>query len=262
MNPFKKLFEEKQAFVGFVVGGDGGIDYCVDCCMQLIEGGIDILEIGFPFSDPVADGPVIQRASQRALKHDANSTMILEIARRIRRKSSIPLVLFSYYNPILNRGNPYLKELNEAGFNAILLVDLPPPCEGVDSHPYYDALKDAGLYPIFLVTPSTDDKRLSHITEISEGFIYYACQRGTTGVRDELPKDIPFHISRIREKTKTPVVVGFGIANKKNAEAVLNVSDGFVVGSAFVKLMEKRVDPSELKSCSQSMDPRIKVSAL
>ncbi len=243
-----------MSFVGFVVGGDGGEDYCVECCLQLIEGGIDILEIGFPFSDPVADGPVIQRASERALKGGANGATLLRIAARIREKSAIPLILFTYYNPLLKKGDGYLKELKAAGYDAILVVDLPPPKE--KHHPYFDALEAAGLYPIFLVTPSTDDQRLTQIGEIAQGFLYYACQKGTTGVRDKLPEDFSLQISRIRQKTNLPIAAGFGIANRANAKEALQAADAFVVGSAFVKLMEQRVKPQELKRLAQDIDPR------
>jgi tryptophan synthase alpha chain len=201
MNLLKQAFEKKSAFIGFVIGGDGGIEYCINCCLQLIEGGVNILEIGLPFSDPVADGPIIQRGSLRSLEQGTTPSTILEIARGIRKKAATPLILFSYYNVLLKKGQIYLKELKSAGFNAVIVVDLPPPTEG-KTHPYFHALKSAGLHPVFLVTPSTNEKRLSHIAKISEEFIYYACQKGTTGIRAKLPEDIAFHSARIETVKK------------------------------------------------------------
>ena len=177
MKQIDQAFKNKKSFVGYVVGGDGGIDYCVDCCLQMIDGGVDILEIGMPFSDPVADGPVIQRAAQRSLEQGTTSADIIEIGKRIKKKKDIPLVLFSYYNPLYKQGNAYLKALKEAGFDAVLVVDLPPPIEESDLHPYYSALKESGMDPIFLVSPSTDEQRLAQIAQEAKGFLYYACQK-------------------------------------------------------------------------------------
>lgn len=255
MNPIKMVFQQEKTFVGFVMACDGGIDYCVECCLQLIEGGVDILEIGFPFSDPVADGPVIQRAAKRSLGYGASSKAILEIARRIRARTGIPLILFTYYNPLLRYGSAFLGLLQSAGFNAVLVVDLPPP-EINAPHPYFDTLKKFQLHPIFLVSPSTNEQRLEQIVHVSESFIYFACQKGTTGVRKRLPDDFSFHISRIREKTALPIAAGFGIADRTNAEAALRHADAFVVGSAFVNLMEQKADPLELKSFAKTLDPR------
>lgn len=256
MSTLEKLFQKREIFVGFVVGGDGGIDYCAECCLQLLEGGVDILEIGLPFSDPVADGPVIQRASKRALEGGMTPSKILEIARLIRKKSSAPLVLFSYFNPLLKKGRGYLKELKEAGFDAVLVVDLAPPSDKGESHPFFEDLRALGLDPIFLIAPSTDSARIGQIAEQSRGFLYYACQKGTTGVRDRLPEDFPSRLSCIRKKTELPIATGFGIADRCSASAALKYSDGFVVGSAFVKLMERGATPHELKHYAESIDPR------
>ncbi len=251
-----RIFQTKKPFIGFIIGGDGSVDYCVDCCLQMIAGGVDIIEIGLPFSDPVADGPIIQKASLRALEQGSNSSLILEIARQIRLKSNIPLVLFSYINPLLQKGETYLKEANLAGFNAILVVDLPPFLEkGID--PYFHAVKSNNMVPIFLVSPSTTEDRLHKIAKVSEGFIYYACQKGTTGIKLSLPIDFSFHINRLRRVTHLPIVTGFGIGDQISAKSALDYTDGFVVGSAFVNLMEKNSNPIELKKLAQRIDPRI-----
>jgi tryptophan synthase alpha chain len=257
MNRIEETFHQKQPFIGFVVGGDGGTEYCTECCLELIAGGVDILEIGFPFSDPVADGPTIAEAAKRALQEGCHASTLLQIAKNIRKKSDIPLILFSYYNPLLQQGEAYLNKLKDAGYDAILVVDLPPPI-GEPHHPYFTALKKAHLIPIFLVTPSTSDTRVEQIAKISQGFIYYVCQKGTTGVRNTLPSDVSFHIQRIKKHTSTPVAVGFGISTRDHAQAVLQKGEGFIVGSAFVKLMEKKSPPIELQHLAKSLDPRSK----
>lgn len=256
MNKIEHVFKNGPTFVGYMTGGDGGADYGIECGLQLIEGGVDILEIGLPFSDPVADGPVIQRASNRALEQGACSEAILKIAKGIRKRSDVPLILFSYFNPLLKKGMPFLKNVYDAGFNAVLVVDLPAPTEEKYSHFYYQALKESGLHPIFLVAPSTDEYRLEQIKKISQGFIYYACQKGTTGAKDKLPEDFSFHISRLRRNSCMPIAAGFGIAKRETARAALQYADGFVVGSAFVQKMEERVHPQELKKLAQAIDPR------
>lgn len=255
MNPIECIFQTKQTFVGFVTGGDGGINYCIDSCAALVEGGVDILEVGLPFSDPVADGPIIQRASKRSLEEGTTPALILEIAQGIRAHTDVPLILFTYFNPLLKKGDGYLKELQSAGFSAVLVVDLPPPLEG-GPQPFFHSIKAAGLHPIFLASPSTDERRLSGIAEISEGFLYYACQKGTTGIREALPNDFAFHLSRIRQTVRLPVAAGFGIGDRKSAKAALEHADGFVVGSAFVKMMENCADPEELQRLARSIDPR------
>lgn len=256
MNSIEKAFKKGPAFIGFVSGGDGGVEYTIDCCLQLIEGGVDVLEIGMPFSDPIADGPVIQRASQRSLEQGTTSSTMLEIAQGIRQKANTPLILFSYFNPLLKRGQGYLRELKQAGFDAVLTVDLPPPINEETTHPYYTGLEEAGLQSILVATQSTSDERLEQIKMKSQGFIYYACQKGTTGMRDKLPIDFADNLMRLKKNLKVPVAAGFGIANKETAKIALQHANGFVVGSAFVKLMEEKACPTELKKLAQLIDPR------
>lgn len=258
MNKITNTFLNKKAFIGYITGTDGGHDYNIECAHQLVQGGINILEVGLPFSDPVADGPVIQRASKRALEHGATGASVLDIAKGIRQNSDVPLVLFSYFNPLLKLGRTYLKSLKTAGYDAVLVVDLPPPITQDTCHPYYTDLKMAGLHPIFIVSPSTSEERLSSIVELSEGFIYYACQKGTTGARNTLPDDFAHNIAKIRKKSMLPIAAGFGIADRNIAGAVVEHADGFVVGSAFVELMEAKVDPRHLKQKAQEIDPRDK----
>jgi tryptophan synthase alpha chain len=255
MDRIAKAFQEGKPFIGYLTGGDGGVEYSVDSALALIDGGVNILEIGLPFSDPVADGPVIQRAHERALSGGANSYTVLEIARRLRKRTDIPLLLFSYYNPILKKGNSYLHQLKAAGFDAVLIVDLAVSGNSADAEPFFKALKEAKLLPILLATPSTSPERLQLISQVGKGFIYHVCQKGTTGVRSKLPEDLSFHNSRIRETTSLPVAAGFGIADRDNSRAALESADAFVVGSAFVKLMEERRGPAELKALAEAIRP-------
>jgi tryptophan synthase alpha chain len=256
MNRISKIFQKKQPFIGYLTGGDGGVDYFVKCALALIDGGVDILEIGLPFSDPVADGPVIESAHKRALENGTTSSTLLEIARALRKRTETPLILFSYYNPLLQKGELYLQALKAAGFDAVLVVDLPAPALSCDQEPFFKSLKAAELLPILLVTPTTDQKRLIQIDKSAEGFLYYVSQKGTTGVRAKLANDFSFQMARIRKHTKLPIAAGFGIADQESAKAALLDADGFVVGSAFVKLMERHVDPHELTLLAQAIGPR------
>ncbi len=250
MNVIAQAFERKKPFIGFVVAGDGGMDYSIQCCLNMLQGGVDMLEIGLPFSDPIGDGPVIQKGAGRSLQQKTTPSMILEMAKILRKDSLAPLILFTYYNPLLQQGNAYLSQLKSAGFDGVLVIDLPPP------DPFFQSLEEAGLTPIFVISPSTEESRIEEIARLSQGFLYYACQKGTTGVRKELPPDLKDSIQKIRCKTKIPVAIGFGIANRESAASALSLADGFVVGSAFVKLMELTADPREIQKLAHRIDPR------
>jgi len=258
MNRVTKSFQKRQPFIGYLTGGDGGVDYSVACALALVEGGVDILEIGLPFSDPVADGPVIERAHKRALDGGTTAVTLLEIGRRLRKATDVPLILFSYFNPLLQKGESYLHQLKSAGFDAVLVVDLPAPLSS-HTEPFFEALKKAGLIPIFLITPSTDEQRLIEIGKIAEGFLYYVSQKGTTGVRHKLAEDFSFQMARMQKAAQLPIAAGFGIASRDTAKAALECADGFVVGSAFVKRMEEKADPVELKTLAMSIDPRNRI---
>ena len=252
----KNLFHHKKPFIGFVTAGDGGIDYCVECCLQLITGGVDALELGLAFSDPVADGPVIQQSSQRALENGMTPETVLEIAKRIRQHTSVPLILFTYYNPLLQYGDIYLNRAKQAGFDAVLVVDFAPTLHQQNSVTIFSMIKAQGMTPILLTSPSSSDARLNLIASHAEGFIYYACQKGTTGEKHHLPNDFEDNITRIKNVSSLPIVAGFGIADKASAKQALHYADGFVVGSAFVKLMAKKASPSALADLARQIDPR------
>lgn len=230
MSRIGKAFEYEDVFVGYLMGGDGGEEKTIKSALALVKGGVDILEIGIPFSDPIADGSVIQEASARALNHKTTPTRVLEMIKKIRLKSEVPIVLMTYYNPILKAGKEFLKKAKASGVDGMIVVDLPFD----EGEGYIKMMRDCKLDTIFLVSPNTPQLRLLQIIKHSTGFIYYACQKGTTGMRSTLPNDLAENIKVIKSETDKPVVVGFGIKNKKSAQDVLRVADGFVVGSALV----------------------------
>jgi tryptophan synthase alpha chain len=256
MNRIEKTFQRTSPFIGYLTGGDGGLDYSAACALAMLKGGVDILEIGLPFSDPVADGSVIQKAHERALTAGTTSAGILEIARHVRQTdSNVPLILFSYLNPLLQKGAPYLYQLKEAGFDAVLTVDLPVPIHG-SQEPFFAQLETAGLLPICLATPSTEESRLPSISKAAKGFLYYVTQKGTTGARSTLASDFAAQIARLRPYFQLPIAAGFGIADRRSAREALQSADGFVTGSAFVQKMEEKIAPQELTLFVQSIDPR------
>jgi tryptophan synthase alpha chain len=240
-----KAFAKGPAFIAYLTLGDGGLDYSLESALALVKGGVDLLEIGLPFSDPIADGPVIQKAMERSLKSGTRAKDLIPFLRAIRQVSEIPVVLFSYYNPILASGVTFLSEAKEAGADGMLLVDLP-----------YELTPDSSLDPILVVSTSTPQQRLQKIVQKGRGFIYYACQRGTTGMRDRLPPHFEYDIARIKRETTLPVVVGFGISNRESARQAIQAADGFVIGSFFVEAMSRKITAEELMSLAQQIDPR------
>lgn len=246
------VFEKEPAFIGYLTAGDGGIPYTVDCCLALVEGGVNILEIGFPFTDPIADGPVIQGAMTRALNLGFKAKDFIEIIKKVRLKTDVPIVIFSYYNPLYRLGKSFLEEAQKAGANAVLVVDL--PLEGELDLPQ-------GLDRIMIATPYTSEERLKKISEKGKGFIYYVSRKGTTGMSGSLPSDFKQNVKKVKELTSLPVAVGFGIANLEMAREVLNHADGFIVGSYFVDAVGKKVPKESLKNMASAIDPRKKIMA-
>lgn len=252
MSSIQEVFSENQAYIGYLTAGHSDVDRFVDACLALVEGGVDILEIGIPFTDPIADGPVIQKAMNHALSEGVTPKIALDLIREVRSRTSVPIVLFTYYNPIFTGGKKFLKEAKQAGCEGILVVDLPIEEAG----PLLEMTDEVGLDPIFVVTPSTPTSRIRTLGEVSRGFVYYACRKGTTGVRDGLPDDFSSKIKNIKQEVKLPVAAGFGISNSKVATEVIQHADGFVVGSAFVKALEEDISISDLQSLVKDIDPR------
>ncbi|WP_457648502.1 tryptophan synthase subunit alpha [Profundibacter sp.] len=222
----------KKAFVSYIMAGDPDFDTSLEIVKGLPAAGVDVIELGLPFTDPMADGPTIQLAGQRALAAGMTLQRTLDMAREFRKTDdTTPIVLMGYYNPIYNRGvDRFLADAKEAGIDGMIVVDLPPE---EDSELCIPA-QAAGLNFIRLATPTTDDARLPKVLQNTSGFLYYVSINGITGAAEADAADVGPEVARIKAQTDIPVIVGFGINTPDKAEAVAKVADGAVVGSAIV----------------------------
>jgi tryptophan synthase alpha chain len=241
---FKALKKEgRKAFVAYLTAGDPDLETTARLIPALEAAGVDILEVGVPFSDPTADGPAIQAASQRALKKGATLEKILAMIAGIRKMSDIPMVLFGYFNPILSYGpEKFAVDSAASGVDGILVVDLPPE-EADELRQFTDP---AGLAFITLIAPTTDSRRAAKILRGAKGFVYYISITGVTGTAVPKPDDIRRDVERLREMTNLPIAVGFGISTPAQAAAIAPLADGIVIGSALVRLIEKFVESDGL----------------
>jgi len=234
------VFEElkatgKKAFIPYITAGDPDLAKTMELLTILAENGADIIELGVPFSDPMADGPVIQRAMERALKSGTTLKKILQTVRDFKARYSVPIVLMGYFNPFYAYGiEDFAKDAGAAGVDAVLTVDLPPE----EAKPFVDLLRKQGIVSIFLATPVTDGKRMKVINNIARGFIYFVSVTGVTGERNALPEGLKDKIDEIRNKIKLPLVLGFGISGPDTIREYAGYVDGLVVGSAIVKRWE------------------------
>jgi tryptophan synthase alpha chain len=253
MSRIERLFANDKAFIAYLTAGDGGIQRTLDAAMALIEGGVNMLEIGMPFSDPVADGPIIQRAAARSLSAGTTLQDVLWLTKEIRKRSDIPLILFSYFNPILSAlQSHFLSDAKQAGMDGLLLVD----CPVEESQGVRQACLQNEMALIYVITPATPLERIKKIDQYAQGFLYYACRKGTTGVRNALPDDFQQKMESIQSVVQWPVVVGFGISNQEMAEGVLTHADGVVVGSLFVKTLEEGGPLSILSTLARDICPK------
>jgi tryptophan synthase alpha chain len=227
--------EKRAAFVAYLCAGDPDFTTSLAACRAILEAGVDVLELGVPFSDPLADGLTNQLAAQRALESGATGARVLELVREIRKFSQVPIVFYTYYNLVFANGiEAYVRAAKEAGVDALLTLDLPPEEAGELS----DACARHGVKMVFIVAPTTPDARLPIICAATTGFIYYVSREGVTGVRGDLAANIPQAVARIKAHTKLPVVVGFGISTREQVHAVAGAADGVVVGSALVNVIK------------------------
>ncbi|MCH9770212.1 MAG: tryptophan synthase subunit alpha [Gammaproteobacteria bacterium] len=253
MSLIAQVFAKKRAYVAYLMAGDQGCDYSLMAMQALTAGGVNILELGVPFSDPVADGPVIQAAAMRALKQNTKLDNIFKTITEFRKTNATPIILFSYYNPLLQYGlEKLIKKAKSAGVNGILIVDLPIE----EMAEYHQLCEQYGIDPILLISPSTPLKRIKAIAKLASGMLYYVCRQGTTGVREQMPADLAECLALIKSCTKLPVVVGFGIASKQMAKAAIEHADGFVIGSRFVKAMADKISANKLTQLTKTLDPR------
>jgi tryptophan synthase alpha chain len=222
--------------VAYITAGDPTLDATLRHVLGLAEAGADVIELGVPFSDPLADGPTIQRASERALKSGTTLHGVLDLVRRIRQSSQVPLVLFSYFNPILQFGlEKFAASAAESGADGVLVTDLTPE----ESEGYRRILKARGLDTIFLAAPTSTDERLQKIAVCSSGFLYLVSRTGVTGAKDALPDDLPALLRRAHRFTQLPIAVGFGISLPGHVSVLGGLADAAVVGSALVAEIEK-----------------------
>lgn len=241
MSRITKMFERfgvsgEKALITYITAGDPDLLTTKRLLFALQKAGADLIELGIPFSDPMADGPTIQRASFRALKNGTNLKAIFDMLKETKKELDVPTILFGYYNPIFQYGmDSFIESAKEAGIDGVLIVDLPlEESDGIQKF-----TDKAGIDLINLVSPVTDGGRLKRIVADASGFLYYISVTGVTGVRSEMPKEVFDQISKIKKTTKLPVVVGFGVSNPEAAYQISRVADGVVVGSAIVNIIEE-----------------------
>ena len=224
----------EKALIAYLMAGDPTLEDTEAYVQQLADAGADIIELGVPFSDPIADGPVIQQAAERALRSGTSLKKILATVRSLRTKTQIPLVLMAYYNSIFRYGEAaFCLDAVVAGVDGLIVPDMPPDEAGT-IHPLAEK---AGLAVVFLLAPTSTAKRQTSVARLSRGFIYYVSLTGITGAKLTDKADVEKKVREIRRYTKTPVAVGFGIATPEDARAVARIADGVIVGSALVKII-------------------------
>jgi tryptophan synthase alpha chain len=235
--------EKKAAFIAFVTVGYPSIEATLEIVPALIAGGADLIELGVPFSDPLAEGPTIQRSSFKALENGVTPAVCLEVLRKLREGGvEAPIVPMGYYNPVLAYGlDEFCSDVSDAGADGLIVVDLPPEESGA----LHDACKENDLRLIYLVAPTSTAERVRAVAAMASGFIYCVSVTGVTGARNELPEDLTQFIERVRSVTDLPVAVGFGISQRKHFESVARIADAAVIGSAVIDVIDGS-DPSEV----------------
>lgn len=227
--------EKRACFVAYLCAGDPDFATSLEACRTLIEAGIDLLELGVPFSDPLADGVTNQLAAQRALASGMAPSRVLDLVRAIREFSEVPIIAYTYFNLVFANGlETTVQQMKAAGLDGILTLDLPPE----EAEDYLDVCQSVDLKTVFIVAPTTSENRLKSIADATTGFIYYVSRTGVTGVQQDLATDIGSAIEAIRRCTDKPTVVGFGISNPDQVRAIAGLADGVVVGSALVSCFQ------------------------
>lgn len=241
---FKALAEQgEKAFIPFITAGDPTLKQSGEIILELDRVGAEIIEYGIPFSDPIADGVVIQESSQRALKHNISLHDVVRQIKELRAKTDVAILLFTYYNPVLAYGiEAFAADCVDAEVDGVLCVDLPPE----EDELYKRTLDDNGIATVYLAAPTTQPDRMKFIAESSTGFIYYVSRTGVTGIRDDIEQSARDMVRQIKQYSDKPVAVGFGISRPEHAEEVAHFADGVVVGSAIVKLIGELGDSPDL----------------
>jgi tryptophan synthase alpha chain len=248
---FKRLKQEgRAALIAYLTAGDPSPEKTPELVAALEHGGADLIELGVPFSDPIADGPVIQRGADRALKAGTTLPKVLDIAKRIREGSEIPLLLFTYLNPAFQYGFEKLaRDAKAAGIDGCLLTDVSVE----EAEQYVKIMRASGLDTVFLAAPTSTERRLKLVAEYSSGFVYLVSRAGVTGEQATLSDSLEPLIRKMRVISSTPLAAGFGISTPQQAGAVAKMADGVVVGSAIVRLIEQDADTDRLASFARSL---------
>lgn len=243
---FRKLAARNQkALIPYITAGDPDLEATEKLIIEMANCGADIIELGVPFSDPMADGPVIQRATERALARGTKLNDILELVARVRRHTDIPIILFSYYNPLLQFGLERLaKKAREVGIDGVLITDLSPE----ESGEVLTILRNHEINMIFLLAPTSNDARIAKVSALASGFIYAVSRTGITGIQQSLSEAVVPLIEKIRHHTDLPIAVGFGISTPEHVKEICQHADGAVVGSRLV---------AEIEKCSQEESPQL-----
>ncbi len=229
-------FTSRPTLVAYLTCGDPDLRTTRDVALAAISAGAEVIELGVPFSDPVADGPVIQRASERALRNGVSLDQVIKLAAEIRRVSDAGLIIFSYLNPVLRMGlENFAAKAADAAIDGALITDLPVE----EANEYLRAMRKRNLATVFLAAPTSTDERLKRIAEVSTGFVYAVSRTGVTGTQKELPQDAQKLVQRLRKVTKLPIAVGFGISAPEQFASVGKYADAAVVGSAIVQVIER-----------------------
>jgi tryptophan synthase alpha chain len=241
---FARLKDEgRGGLIPFITAGDPSLNVTCALIVELTSNGASVIELGVPFSDPMADGPVIQRSSERALRNGVGLEQILQTVSKAREDTDVPIVLFSYYNPLLQFGLERLaQEAARVGVDGVLVTDIPPE----EAEQFQNCLSAQGLDMIYLVAPTSTDARLQMIAERASGFIYAVSRTGVTGMREESSNSAEILVARVRAVTSLPIAVGFGISNKTQVDDVLRYADAAVVGSALVAEIERCAGNNDL----------------
>ncbi|MEN8661909.1 MAG: tryptophan synthase subunit alpha [Lentimonas sp.] len=246
MNRLEQAFakarsENRAAFVAYLCAGDPDFETSVEAARALLANGVDVLELGVPFSDPLADGLTNQLAAQRALESGSTSERVLDLVRAIREFSEVPLVFYTYYNLVFSQGSAvYAEKAKAAGVDCLLTLDLPPEEAGE----HLAACEKHGLGTVFIVAPTTPDERLEIITKATTGFVYYASREGVTGEQTSMSDGIRERVEVIKQHSDLPVVVGFGISSADHVKTIAQAADGVVVGSAIVNCIADNLGDS------------------
>lgn len=253
MSKIKTALAQRKAFVPYITAADPDLSVTLTAMKTLADAGADIIELGIPFTDPIADGPTIQRATERALKNDFRMQDMFDVVRQFRASHATPVLLMTYANPVFSMGyDAFCKGASRAGVDAVLITDLPPE----EANEYLAAAKANNIGTVFLCSPTTTSERLKLIDQAATEFVYYIAHAGVTGVRSELPMDVADKLQTLKSQLKNKLCVGFGVSTPRQAKSLAPHADGVIVGSAIVKLFEQYQDAelqSQLKSFAQNL---------